>query len=64
MVMIYLIGVAVMAIAITCFNWDTLKALSKDKNFWLAMLVICLTSWAGVLAAIVIYLTGKYYDHQ
>lgn len=64
MVMIYLIGVAVMAFAIICFNWNTLKVLSKEKNFWLAVSAICLTSWIGVAAAIVIYLTGKYYDHK
>lgn len=62
--MIYLTGVVVMAFAILYFNWNTLKVLSHEKSFWLAMLIICLTSWAGVLAAIVIYLISKYNEHH
>lgn len=62
--MIYLIGVVVMAFAILYFNWNTLKVLSKEKNFWFAMLLICLTSWAGAIAAIVIYLIGKYNEYR
>ena len=61
---IYLIGVVVMAFAILYFNWNTLKVLSKEKSFWLAMLLICLTSWAGVATTIVIYLTSKYNEHH
>lgn len=61
---IYLIGVVVMAFAILYFNWNTLKVLSREKSFWLAMLLICLTSWAGVAAAVVIYLTSKYNEHH
>lgn len=53
-----------MAFAILYFNWNTLKVLSKEKNFWFAMLLIAITSWAGVIAAIVIYLISKYNEYR
>lgn len=62
--MIYLTGVVVMAFAILYFNWNTLKVLSRERSFWFAMLLICLTSWVGVAAAVVIYLISKYNEHH
>ena len=50
---IYLVGVALMAIAIIHSNYPILPKLSKTWQFWFASTLLCLMSWLGVLMVIV-----------
>ena len=50
---IYLVGVALMAIAIIYFNYPMLPKLSKTWKFWFASALLCLLSWAGIVMVIV-----------
>lgn len=50
---IYLVGVALMAIAIIYFNYPMLPRLTKAWQFWFASALLCLLSWAGIVIAIV-----------
>ena len=60
---IYLTGVVVMAFAILYFNGDTLKVFCRVRNFWIAILLTCLTSWVGLIAAGIVYLIDKYHGN-
>lgn len=51
---IYLVGVALMAIAIVYFNYPILPKLYKTWQFWLASTILCLLSWAGIVMVIVL----------
>lgn len=51
---IYLVGVALMAIAIIYFNYPILPKLYKTWQFWLASTILCLLSWAGIVMVIVL----------
>lgn len=53
---IYLVGVALMAIAIVYFNYSILLKLAKTWQFWLSSALLCLLSWAGILMVIVLTL--------
>ena len=55
---IYIVGVALMAIAIIYFNYPMLPKLAKTWQFWFASALLCLLSWAGIV--IVIVLTIKH----
>lgn len=50
---IYLVGVALMAIAIVYFNYLILPKLYKNWQFWFASALLCLLSWAGIVMVIV-----------
>ena len=50
---IYLVGVALMAIAIVYFNYPILPKLAKTWQFWFASALLCLLSWAGIVMVIV-----------
>ena len=50
---IYLVGVALMAIAIIYFNYPILPKLYKTWQFWFASALLCLLSWAGIVMVIV-----------
>ena len=50
---IYLVGVALMAIAIIYFNYPMLHKLAKIWQFWFASALLCLLSWAGIVMVIV-----------
>lgn len=50
---IYLVGVALMAIAIVYFNYPMLPKLAKTWQFWFASALLCLLSWAGIIMVIV-----------
>ena len=50
---IYLVGVALMAIAIIYFNYPMLPKLAKTWQFWFASALLCLLSWAGIVMVIV-----------
>lgn len=50
---IYIVGVALMAIAIIYFNYPILPKLSKTWQFWFASALLCLLSWAGIVMLIV-----------
>ena len=50
---IYLVGVALIAIAIIYFNYPMLPKLAKTWQFWLASALLCLLSWAGIVMVIV-----------
>lgn len=50
----YLVGVALMAIAIVYFNYIMLPKLAKTWQFWFASTLLCLMSWFGVLLVIVL----------
>ena len=50
---IYLVGVALMAIAIICFNYPMLPKLAKTWQFWFASALLCLLSWASIVMVIV-----------
>ena len=50
---IYLVGVALMAIAIIYFNYPMLQKLAKTWQFWFASALLCLLSWAGIVMVIV-----------
>ena len=53
---IYLVGVALMAIAIVYFNYQMLPRLTKAWQFWFASALLCLLSWAGIVMSIVLTL--------
>lgn len=50
---IYLVGVALMAIAIIYFNYPMLPKLAKSWQFWFASALLCLLSWSGIVMLIV-----------
>ena len=50
---IYLVGVALMAIAIVYFNYLILPKLYKNWQFWFASALLCSLSWAGIVMVIV-----------
>lgn len=50
---IYLSGVALMAIAIIYFNYPMLPKLAKSWQFWFSAALLCLLSWAGIVMVIV-----------
>ena len=50
---IYIVGVALMAIAIIYFNYPMLPKLGKLRQFWFASALLCLLSWAGIVMVIV-----------
>lgn len=50
---IYLVGVALMAIAIVYFNYPILPKLAKTWQFWFASTILCSLSWAGIVMVIV-----------
>lgn len=50
---IYLVGVALMAIAIIYFNYPMLPKLAKSWQFWLVSTLLCLLSWVGIVMVIV-----------
>lgn len=50
---IYLVGVALMAIAIVYFNYLILPKLYKNWQFWFASTILCSLSWAGIVMVIV-----------
>lgn len=50
---IYLVGVALIAIAIIYFNYPMLPKLAKTWQFWFASALLCLLSWAGIVMVIV-----------
>ena len=50
---IYLVGVALIAIAIIYFNYPMLPELAKTWQFWFASALLCLLSWAGIVMVIV-----------
>lgn len=52
-----------MAFAILYFNGDTLKVFCRVRNFWIAILLTCLTSWVGLIAAGIVYLIDKYHGN-
>ena len=51
---IYLVGVALIAIAIIYFNYPMLPKLAKTWQFWFASALLCLLSWAGIVMVIVL----------
>lgn len=51
---IYLVGVALIAIAIVYFNYPILPKLYKTWQFWFASALLCLLSWAGIVMVIVL----------
>ena len=51
---IYLVGVALIAIAIVYFNYPILPKLYKTWQFWLASTILCLLSWSGIVMVIVL----------
>lgn len=51
---IYLVGVALIAIAIIYFNYPMLPKLAKTWQFWFASTLLCLLSWAGIVMVIVL----------
>lgn len=53
---IYIVGVALMAIAIIYFNYPMLHRLAKTWQFWFAFALLCLLSWAGIVMSIVLTL--------
>lgn len=57
---IYLVGVALMAIAIVYFNYPMLPKLSKIWQFWFASTLLCLLSWAGIVMVIVLTLKNAF----
>ena len=50
---IYLVGVVLIAIAIVYFNYPMLPKLAKTWQFWFASALLCLISWAGIVMVIV-----------
>lgn len=50
---IYLAGVALIAIAIIYFNYPMLPKFAKTWQFWFASALLCLLSWAGIVMVIV-----------
>lgn len=50
---IYLVGVALMAIAIVYFNYPILPKLYKNWQFWFASALLCSLSWVGIVMVIV-----------
>ena len=57
---IYLVGVALMAIAIVYFNYPILPKLAKTWQFWFASALLCLLSWAGIVMVIVFTLKHEF----
>ena len=49
----YLVGVALIAIAIVYFNYLMLPKLAKTWQFWFASTLLCLLSWLGIVMVIV-----------
>lgn len=49
---IYLVGVALMAITIIYLDYTLLPKLAKYWQFWFAFSLLCLLSWAGIVMVI------------
>ena len=61
---IYLVGVALIAIAIIYFNYPMLPKLAKTWQFWLASALLCLLSWAGIVMVIVFTLKHAFSNEK
>ena len=61
---IYLVGVALIAIAIICFNYPMLPKLAKTWQFWFASALLCLLSWAGIVMVIVFTLKHAFSNEK
>lgn len=51
---IYLAGVALIAISIIYFNYLMLPKFVKTWQFWFASALLCLLSWLGIVMVIVL----------
>lgn len=61
---IYLVGVALIAIAIIYFNYPMLPKLAKTWQFWFASALLCLLSWAGIVMVIVFTLKHAFSNEK
>lgn len=61
---IYLVGVVLMAIAIIYFNYPMLFKLAKTWQFWFASALLCLLSWAGIVMVIVFTLKHAFSNEE
>lgn len=59
MMTLYLSGVVCMAIAILYSNYRSLSKLYPIWAFWVASLILCLSSWLGILILVWVYIKNN-----
>lgn len=56
----YLSGVVCMAIAILYSNYHSLSKLYYTWEFWVSFMLLCISSWLGILILVGLYIKNNF----